>query len=605
MTPAQWKQVDQLFHEALECPPEHRADFLKQTCKGDAALLREVESLLSSHEQAGAFIEKSPSDIAAQFLADEKHELPPGEKLGRYEIGAGHPVAEQKSLVGRQIGPYQIAARIGAGGMGEVYRATDTRLNRTVAIKVLSAHLSLQPDLRKRFEREVRAISNLNHPHICTLHDIGQAEGFDYLVMELVEGETLRDWMKRAPAVARCLEIARQVLEALRAAHRAGIVHRDLKPANVMVRFDGYVKVLDFGLAKQIPASPVLQTEGITTIDLSLPGQILGTVPYMSPEQILGQEVDQRSDLFAFGIILYEMVTGQHPWPCESPVDTLHAILHDDPPSIQGSSLTGTELAAIVQKLLRKSPRERYPLAEAVLEALAGYAVGEGSDTATLASPKPLTSIAVLPFVFLSEAQESRALSLGFADALITLLGSLEDMTVLPTSAILNYGAGTDPAHTCRDLGVSHVLQGNVQKMGARWRVSMQLFDGMTQKIAFSEKHDFVREDVFEVQDDIGRQVVKSLQSRFPLAPPPKSRDPYSSDPEAYDAFMSGLRESYSDRPETIESAVQHLSRAVERDPEFALAHAWMSYVSMNMYFSFDPRPTRLEKAEHHCRRAR
>ncbi len=171
MTPAQWKQVDQLFHEALECPPERRADFLKQTCNGDQALFREVESLLSSHEQAGAFIEKSPSDIAAQFLADEKHELPPGEKLGRYEIGAGNPVAERKSLVGRQIGPYQIVARIGAGGMGEVYRATDTRLNRTVAIKVLSAHLSLQPDLRKRFEREARATSNLNHPHICTPTD--------------------------------------------------------------------------------------------------------------------------------------------------------------------------------------------------------------------------------------------------------------------------------------------------------------------------------------------------------------------------------------------------------------------------------------------------
>lgn len=228
--------------------------------------------------------------------------------------------------------------------------------------------------------------------------------------------------------------------------------------------------------------------------------------------------------------------------------------------------------------------------------------VDVGAKHAAAPLPK-IESIAVLPFVFLSEVQESKTLSLGFADALITMLGSLEDMAVLPTSAILNYAAGTDPAHTCRDLGVSHVLQGNVQRMGAHWRVSMQLFDGMTQKFAYSEKHDFVREDVFDVQDEIGRWVVESLQKRFPQSVQ-KSRDRYSSDPEAYDEFMAGLRESYSDRPETLESAIRHLSTAVERDPEFALAHAWLSYVSMSMHFAFDPRTTRLEKAEHHCRRA-
>ena len=477
--------------------------------------------------------------------------------------------------------------------MGEVYEARDTRLDRNVAIKISSEQFSA------RFEGEVRAISSLNHPNICTLYDVGP----NYLVTELVEGETLSDWLKRVPALDRRLEIAKQVLEALRAAHGEGIVHRDLKPANVMVRFDGYVKVLDFGLAKRIPASRVLQAEDTAPIDLSLPGQIFGTIPYMSPEQILGQEIDQRSDLFAFGIILYEMLTGLYPWPRNSPVDTLHAILHDDPPPIQTTSLANAELATIVTRLLRKSPTERYASAEAVLKALALRAPGEITGTVMLADSKPLTSIAVLPFVFLSEVQESRALSLGFADALITMLGSLEDITVLPTSAILNYAAGTDPAHTCRDLGVSHVLQGNVQKMGTRWRVSMQFFDGVTQKTAFSEKHDFVREDVFQVQDEIGRRVVESLQSRFP-GTVAKSRDRYSSDPEAYNEFMAGYGESYSDKPETLESAIRHLSTAIEHDPEFALAHAWLSYVSMNMYYSFDPRSARLEKAEHHCRQA-
>ena len=509
---------------------------------------------------------------------------------------------------GSQLGPYQILSLLGAGGMGQVYKAFDPRLHREIAIKIAAERFS------ERFDREVRAIATLNHPNICTIHDVGP----NYLVTELVDGETLRDWFRRALPIERNLEIARQVLEALRAAHHADIVHRDLKPENVMVRSDGYVKVLDFGLAARMPTSRLLQAESVATTDstfiarktddgdnrrLSLPGQILGTIPYMSPEQIQGREVDQRSDLFAFGIILYEMLTGRHPWPRPSPVDTLHAILHDDPPAIHAASLMHAELAAIVQKLLRKSPAERYQVADAVLEALGSRTASRGSSATSVAGPTPLTSIAVLPFIFLSGVEEGKGLSLGFADALITMLGRLDDITVLPTSAILNYAAGTDPARACRDLGTRHLLQGNVQKLGAHWRVSMHLFDAMTQKSISSEQHDFDLENVFDVQDEIGRQVVESLRKRFPPAVP-KSRDRYSSDPEAYNEFMAGLRESYSDRPETIGSAIQRLSKAVERDPEWALAHAWLSVASMNMHFEFDPRPTLLEKAEHHCRRA-
>jgi eukaryotic-like serine/threonine-protein kinase len=333
---------------------------------------------------------------------------------------------------------------------------------------------------------------------------------------------------------------------------------------------------------------------------MSVPGQIVGTVAYMSPEQILGQKVDQRSDLFAFGIVLYEMAARRHPWPRASAVDTLHAILHDDPPALEADS-PGADLAPIVHKLLCKHPAERYPSAEAVLEALASRAASPrpGAEPGS----KAIRSIAVLPFVFLSEIEERKAFSLGFADALITLLGSLEDVAVLPTSAIMNYVAGADPAQSCRDLGVRHVLQGNVQKLGARWRVSIQLFDGMTQKIAYSEKHDFVREDVFEVQDEIGRRVVESLQTRFPRAVP-KSRDRYSSDPEAYSEYMLGLAESYSDREETLRSAAVHLSRAVERDPNFALAHAILSWVAMHIHFEFDSERAWLVKAERHCGRA-
>ena len=569
MNPERWRQIEELYHSALELDAARLDGFLAEACQDDADLRREVESLLAQSGSTEPLVDQTAWSGADTSAAQTS--LKPGETLG----------------------PYKIVQLLGRGGMGEVYLAEDTRLGRKVAIKISQERFS------GRFEREARTISALNHPNICTLYDVGP----NYLVTELVEGETLRDLLNRGPAVECSVEITRQVLEALRAAHRAGIVHRDLKPQNIMVRFDGYVKVLDFGLAKFMPAARSFHTESIAPTDLSFPGQILGTIAYMSPEQIHGQEIDQRSDLFSLGIILHEMLMGRHPWPRSSPVDTLHAILHDDRPPVETASPLGAELTPIVQKLLCKNLAERYPSAEAVLEALANRSVAQRSFAETGADPKPLISIAVLPFIFLNKVEERKALSLGFADALITMLGSLEDVAVLPTSAILNYPAGADPARACRDLGARHALQGNVQKMGAHWRVSLQLFDGTTQKISFSEKHDFLMEDVFEVQDEIGRRVVESLRSRFPRAVP-KSRDRYSSDPEAYNEFMLGLRESYSDRQETLRSAVQHLSSAVQLDPEFALAHATLSYVLMHLNFEFDPQYTLLERAEHHCRLA-
>jgi TolB-like protein/predicted Ser/Thr protein kinase len=589
MTPERWRQITEIFHAARERDPARREAFVAQACRDDPTLRQEVEAMLVGLDDAGQFGEK------LLFASASRPE--PASPLDVIQLAPGS-----------QLGPYQILSLLGAGGMGQVYKAFDPRLHREIAIKIAAERFS------ERFDREVRAIATLNHPNICTIHDVGP----NYLVTELVDGETLRDWFSRALPIERNLEIARQILEALRAAHHAGIVHRDLKPDNVMVRSDGYVKVLDFGLAARMPTSRLLQAESVATTDstfialetddvdnrrLSRPGQILGTIPYMSPEQIQGREVDQRSDLFTFGIMLYEMLAGRHPWPRPSPVDTLHAILHDDPPAIHAASLMHAELAAIVQKLLRKSPAERYQVADAVLEALGSRTASRGSSATSVAGPTSLTSIAVLPFIFLSGVEEDKGLSLGFADALITMLGTLGDITVLPTSAILNYAAGTDPARACRDLGTRHLLQGNVQKLGTRWRVSMHLFDAMMQKSISSEQHDFARDNVFDVQDEIGRQVVESLRKRFPPAVA-KSRDRYSSDPEAYNEFMAGLRESYSDRLDTLESAIQHLSTAIARDPEFALAQAWLSYVLTNVHFSFDPRPARLEKAEYHCRRA-
>ncbi len=277
------------------------------------------------------------------------------------------------------------------------------------------------------------------------------------------------------------------------------------------------MKVLDFGLAKWLPRAPFDEQDVTLTDPQTVPGQILGTVAYMSPEQILGQDSDQRGDLFAFGIMLHEILTGQHPWPRRSAVDTMHAILHDGPASLGDISAS---LTPIVQRLLRKKPADRFASVEEVREALAAGSATRESRPAAGKDAEPLRSIAVLPFLFLNEIENRKAYSLGFADALITTLGSAENLAVLPTSAIVNYAPGVDPARTCQDLGVRHVFQGSVQKQGNHWRVSTQLFDGNTRRITYSERHDFVLENVFEVQDEIGRRVLESLQMRLkPTAP--------------------------------------------------------------------------------------
>ena len=477
MDSERWRRLEELYHSALGQEPSRRDSFLAGACQEDTNLRREVEALLAQNGSTGALVDHSAWAGVGRIKAETRKAWVPGETLG----------------------PYKILRLLGEGGMGAVYEALDTRLNRKVAVKVCQERFS------GRFEREARAISALNHPNICTLYDAGP----DYLVMELVEGDTLRTLLQRGLPADRGLSIAHQVLGALGAAHTAGIVHRDLKPANIMVRGDGYVKVLDFGLAKRITSGSPVHGESTATLDISLPGEMLGTVAYMSPEQIMGEGVDQRSDLFAFGIILYEMLAGRHPWPRASAVEQLHAILHDDPSPIEPNVQLATGLAPVIRKLLCKNVTARYESASAVLTALASPS-GEQRPRAL----KPLTSIAVLPFAFLSDVEGRTGLSLGFADALISMLANLDDVAVAPTSAILKYAPGVEPAQVCRDLGVRYALQSNIQRLGAEWRVSMQLFDNNAQRITFSERHNFRMENVFEVQDEIGHRLVKAPDRR-------------------------------------------------------------------------------------------
>ena len=304
-----FEKVDELYHQALSKPPAERANFLKSACGGDEELCREVGVLLAYQEKAGKFMDAPAMDVAARMLARSK----------------------DRKLAGSQLGPYEILSLLGAGGMGEVYLARDSRLERTVAVKVLPAELIDNREQLKRFVQEAKAASSLNHPNIITIYDIGSEGGIDFVVMEYVAGKTLDHLIPRkGMRVDEALKLVIQMADALAKAHSAGIVHRDLKPTNVMVTDNGLVKVLDFGLAKLTEVAG--SDDGATrTQSLTEEGMIVGTVSYMSPEQAEGKKVDVRSDIFSFGAVLYEMVSGQKAFEGDTKMSTLAAILNKNP----------------------------------------------------------------------------------------------------------------------------------------------------------------------------------------------------------------------------------------------------------------------------------
>ena len=311
MNAERWNQIEQLYHSAREQEPGQRDGFLSQACAGDEELRREVESLLSYETETAMLLDRPALEVAVRALAMDRRNW----------------------MIGRTLGHYRIESWLGAGGMGEVYRATDTRLDRAVAVKVLSEHLSTHPDALARFEIEAKAAAALSHPNILAIHDFGDEQGIAYAVAELLDGETLRARLTRSPLDSHtAVEIAIAVADGLAAAHAKGITHRDLKPENIFLTADGRIKILDFGLAQM---GPLLSDESPGRVSAlsatSEAGTLIGTVSYMSPEQAEGRRVDPRSDVFSFGSVLYEMLTGQHAFHGKTKLDTLAAIRHEEP----------------------------------------------------------------------------------------------------------------------------------------------------------------------------------------------------------------------------------------------------------------------------------
>jgi eukaryotic-like serine/threonine-protein kinase len=339
VTPDRWQQLKELFDTAIELEPQRRSAFLDEACAGDADLRNKLEALVASHEEAESFIEAPAYEVAAHLIANNQREL----------------------IEGQRVGPYRVVAAIGAGGMGEVYLAQDTRLGRRVALKLLPSDFTRDEGRLQRFEQEARAASILNHPNIITIHEIGRADGINFIATEFIDGQTLRQQINRGEMTLNdALDVSIQAAGALAAAHAAGITHRDIKPENIMLRPDGYVKVLDFGLAKlseQHTDSGALTLAGVSTD----PGLVMGTVGYMSPEQARGLSVDSRTDIFSLGVVIYEMIGGRAPFEGSSAGDIIASILHMEPPPLARYTRDSSEaLEWIVAKALRKDREERY-----------------------------------------------------------------------------------------------------------------------------------------------------------------------------------------------------------------------------------------------------
>jgi eukaryotic-like serine/threonine-protein kinase len=466
-------------------------------------------------------------------------------------------IASMQLVAGDKLGPYEILMSIGAGGMGEVYKARDTRLNRVVAIKTIDQGRSWD-----RFHQEARAIAALNHPHICQLYDVGP----NYLVMEFIDGRPLYGPLQPDQA----LRYAMQICDALSTAHKHNITHRDLKPDNILVTSSG-IKLLDFGLAKigaarAIAATAPLGSETITqTTSLTEAGTILGTASYMSPEQAKGEEADARSDIFSFGLVLYEMLSGRRAFVRNSAVETMAAILSDDPAPLDAPP----KLSAVVFRCLRKLPAERFQTIDEVRSALENTTPPKGVSQ-TLSSEVP--SIAVLPFAIMSADKENEFFGDGLAEDIINGLTHLPNLKVAARTSAFSFRArNSDIAEIGRKLDVAHVLEGSVRKSANRIRVTVQLTNVRDGFHLWSERYDRELTDVFAIQDEISDAVVQYL--KVSLVNRAENWKRHLPNIDAYEAYLKG-RFFWNKRTEPdFDRSIEHFSRAIDLDPEYALAH--------------------------------
>ncbi len=494
--------------------------------------------------------------------------------------------SEVHALIGKTVSHYRILELLGEGGMGVVYRAEDTRLGRTVALKFLPTGLTSDPKAKERFVLEARAASSLNHPNICTIHDIDETEdGQMFMCMACYDGETVKETLERGPLpIPQALDIALAVARGLGCAHERGIVHRDIKSANILTTEDGHVTILDFGLAK-------LKGQA----DLTTPGTTLGTVTYMSPEQARGEPVDERTDIWALGVVLHEMIAGRPPFDGEHPQAIIRAVLNDAARPLRDACPDAPdELERIISKALAKRPDDRYPSAAAFIEDLEPVreSLRTGSTGPRPSEARPRPSVAVLPFTNMSADPEQEYFCDGMAEEIINVLARLEGLRVVArTSAFAFKDEKLDVREVGRRLDVESVLEGGVRKAGSRVRITAQLISVDDGFHLWSERYDRELMDVFAIQDEIAGAIVDRLKGEL-LGP---DRDALSGhrtrDIEAYTLYLKGRHHWNRRIPAAVEKARECFLQAIERDPDYADAYVGLadSWVVLENFRAVEP----------------
>jgi serine/threonine protein kinase/tetratricopeptide (TPR) repeat protein len=491
---------------------------------------------------------------------------------------------------GTRIGPYEILAPLGAGGMGEVYRARDTRLDRDVAVKVLPAHLSRDPDALARFEREAKAVAALSHPNILAIHDFGDHGGVAYAVMELLEGENLRNRLLRSQmAWPKAIEITTAIAEGLSAAHAKGIIHRDLKPENLFLTSGDRVKILDFGLARSI--LPGLSSEMTAVTE---PGVVMGTAAYMSPEQARGAPVGPPGDIFSLGCVLYEMVTGLRAFDRPTSVETLAAILNEDPPEIPGSGRQiPADLKRVIAHCLEKNAQERFQSARDLAFNL--RAVGTRT-TAPVPPPPPeqsdtIDSLAVLPFVNAGGNPDTDYLSDGIAESLINSLSQIPNLRVVPRSRAFRFkGQDVDARKAGRQLKVRALLMGKVLQRGDTLNVQAELVDVARDSQLWGERFHRKVTDIFTVEEEIAKQITEKLRLKLTGQDKERLLKHHTENTEAYHLYLKGLFHWNKRTSAGLKKGVEYFEEAIEKDPAYAMAYAGLAegYMVLNA-FAPDP----------------
>jgi eukaryotic-like serine/threonine-protein kinase len=490
-------------------------------------------------------------------------------------------------MIGKTVSHYIILEKLGEGGMGVVYKAHDTKLDRDVAIKFLSVSHAVTEQKKTRFIHEARAASALEHPHICTIHEVDEtSDGHPFIVMPAYEGTPLNRRIDEGPIpISEAIDIAIQIADGLQAAHEKGIIHRDIKSSNIFITSKDQIKVMDFGLARSAGMTQVTKT-GVT----------VGTVPYMSPEQARGEKVDHRTDIWSLGVILYEMVTGQMPFQRDYPEAVVYSILNEEPvPVTKERTDIPIELDQIVKKILAKNRDERYPHAESVLIDLKKLrkSMGSGMSNEHLSREQPLPSITVLPFVNMSADPEQEYFCDGLAEEIINALTKIKSLKVVArTSAFAFKGIKSDIREIGRKLNVSSVLEGSVRKSGSRLRITAQLINVSDGYHLWSEKYDRNLEDVFAIQDEISEAIVDILKVKLLKGEREAVFKRYTENLEAYSLYLKGIYFLRMYTAEGFERAIGYFQASLQNDPTYSLAYAGLAevYYAITFWGNVPPR---------------